>query len=131
MPNHRDRGYALMHKIFFCVRFFVVLGLLLFVEEGRSLINRLELCFGCRGGLVVTLGTMQNYDHSSSKAMAEIRESVMKANFQTSLIAFFVFASYFATKGQETSRLFLVFYLSTCWPLLVVPTSPCPVCSKD
>ena len=72
-------------------------------------------------GLVVgTFGTLQHYGSFFVKGgWRRIRESVMKANFQTSVIAFFVFASYFAIKDKETSRLFLVFYLSTCWPLLV------------
>jgi len=72
------------------------------------------------GLIVSTFGTLQNYGSFFIKSgWRRIRESVMKANFQTSLIAFFVFASYFATKDKETSRLFLIFYLSTCWPLLV------------
>lgn len=72
-------------------------------------------------GLIVgTFGTLQHYGSFFVKSgWRRIRESVMKANFQTSVISFFVFASYFATKDKETSRLFLVFYLSTCWPLLV------------
>ena len=124
MPNHRDRGYALMHKLFLLVFVFSWFWFCLFLWEEweYSLINlpwNYALVAGA-GLIVSTFGTLQNYGSFFIKSgWRRIRESVMKANFQTSLIAFFVFASYFATKDKETSRLFLIFYLSTCWPLLV------------
>ena len=73
------------------------------------------------GGLVVaTLGTMQNYGSFFIKSgWRRIRESVMKANFQTSLIAFFVFAALLCDQGQGDKSTVFGFYLSTCWPLLV------------
>ena len=124
MPNHRDRGYALMHKLFLLVFVFSWFWICLYLWDqwGYPLINLpWNYALVAAAGLVVaTLGTMQNYGSFFIKSgWRRIRESVMKANFQTSLIAFFVFASYFATKDKETSRLFLVFYLSSCWPLLV------------
>jgi putative colanic acid biosynthesis UDP-glucose lipid carrier transferase len=71
------------------------------------------------GLAVATFGSLQRYGLFFMKnGWGRIRESLLKANFQTALIAFFVFASYFATKDNETSRLFLVFYITTSWPLL-------------
>ncbi len=72
------------------------------------------------GLLVATFGSLQNYGNFYIKnGWQRVRESFNKANFQSALIAFFVFASYFATKDNETSRLFLAFYISVCWPLLL------------
>jgi putative colanic acid biosynthesis UDP-glucose lipid carrier transferase len=71
------------------------------------------------GLTVATFGSLQQYGAFFMKnGWERIRESLIKANFQTALIAFFVFASYFATKDNETSRLFLLFYISTSWPIL-------------
>ena len=42
-------------------------------------------------------------------------ESFNKANFCLLIL----FASYFATKDNETSRLFLAFYIVICWPILL------------
>ncbi|HAF58848.1 MAG TPA: hypothetical protein DCL00_04590, partial [Opitutae bacterium] len=72
------------------------------------------------GLLVATFGSLQNYGAFYIKnGWQRVRESFNKANFQSSLIAFFVFGSYFATKDNETSRLFLAFYIIICWPLLL------------
>ena len=72
------------------------------------------------GLLVATFGSLQNYGAFYIKnGWQRVRESFNKANFQSSLIAFFVFASYFATKDNETSRLFLAFYIVICWPILL------------
>ena len=64
------------------------------------------------GLAVATFGSLQNYGAFYQKnGWERIREATAKANFQTSIIAFFVFAAYFATKDNETSRLFLGFYV--------------------
>ena len=124
MPNHRDRGYAFMHRL--CLIVFVFLwfwgSVYLWERWDFPLINLPwnYALVAIAGLIVATFGTLQNYGSFFVKSgWRRIRESVMKANFQTSLIAFFVFGSYFATKDNETSRLFLAFYLSTCWPLLI------------
>ena len=59
------------------------------------------------------------------------REAVAKSNFQTSIIAFFVFAAYFATKDNETSRLFLGFYVFVCWPILTLSNIALPGSLSD
>ena len=124
MPNHRDRGYALMHKL--CLMAFVFIwfwGCLYLWEKWEYPLINLPWNYALvavAGLVVATFGTLQNYGSFFIKTgWRRIRESVMKANFQTALMAFFVFASYFATKDNETSRLFLSFYLSTCWPLMI------------
>jgi putative colanic acid biosynthesis UDP-glucose lipid carrier transferase len=131
MPNHRDRGYALMHRL--CLLVFVSLwfwvSVYLWERWDFPLINLPwnYALVAVAGLIVATFGTLQNYGSFFVKSgWCRIRESVAKANFQTSLIAFFVFGSYFATKDNETSRLFLAFYLSTCWPLLIASNFALP-----
>ena len=71
------------------------------------------------GLAVATFGSLQQYGLFFIKnGWGRIRESFIKANFQTAIIAFFVFASYFATKDKETSRLFLAIYIASGWFIL-------------
>mgnify|MGYP003971690545 CR=1 FL=1 len=123
MINHRDKGYATLHKIILWLVIFLWFWCSLRIWESLdySLINLPwnYALVGLAGLVVATFGSLQQYGLFFIKnGWGRIRESILKANFQTSLIAFFVFASYFATKDNETSRLFLIFYISSSWPLL-------------
>ena len=123
MINHRDKGYATLHKIILLGVIFLWFWCSLNIWESLdySLINLpWNYALVALAGLAVaTFGSLQRYGLFFMKnGWGRIRESLLKANFQTALIAFFVFASYFATKDNETSRLFLGFYISTSWPLL-------------
>ena len=123
MINHRDRGYATLHKIVLWIVIFLWFWCSLSIWESLdySLINLPwnYALVGMAGLVVATFGSLQQYGLFFIKnGWGRIRESILKANFQTSLIAFFVFASYFATKDNETSRLFLIFYITSSWPLL-------------
>ena len=123
MFNHRDRGYATLHKIvLLCsVFFWFWVSLEIWERLNFSLINLPwnYALVAISGLAVATFGSLQQYGLFFIKnGWGRIRESLLKANFQIALIAFFVFASYFATKDNETSRKFLIFYISTCWPML-------------
>jgi putative colanic acid biosynthesis UDP-glucose lipid carrier transferase len=123
MINHRDKGYATLHKIVLWIVIFLWFWCSLSIWESLdySLINLPwnYALVGLAGLVVATFGSLQQYGLFFIKnGWGRIRESILKANFQTSLIAFFVFASYFATKDNETSRLFLIFYITSSWPLL-------------
>ena len=123
MFNHRDRGYATLHKIVLLCSVFLWFWVSLEIWErlNFSLINLPwnYALVAISGLAVATFGSLQQYGLFFIKnGWGRIRESLLKANFQIALIAFFVFASYFATKDNETSRKFLIFYISTCWPML-------------
>ncbi len=123
MLNHRDRGYATLHILTLLCLVFVWFWFSLHIWDalGYSLINLPwnYALVAVAGLAVATFGSLQHYGSFFMKnGWGRIRESLLKANFQTALIAFFVFASYFAIKDGETSRLFLTFYILTCWPFL-------------
>jgi putative colanic acid biosynthesis UDP-glucose lipid carrier transferase len=123
MLNHRDKGYATLHKLILLSSLFIWfwISLALWDSMDYSLINLpWNYALVALAGLTVaTFGSLQQYGLFFMKnGWERIRESLIKANFQTAIIAFFVFASYFATKDNETSRLFLLFYISTSWPIL-------------
>ena len=123
MPNHRDKGYATLHKLVLLSSIFLWFWIFLNIWESLeySLISLpWNYALVAMAGLAVaTFGSLQQYGLFFMKnGWGRIRESLIKANFQTALIAFFVFASYFATKDNETSRLFLLYYIGTIWPLL-------------
>ena len=125
MLNHRDRGYATLHKLILLCSLFVWfwISLDLWNSLDYSLINLPwnYALVAIAGLTVATLGSFQHYGLFFMKnGWGRIRESLVKANFQTALIAFFVFASYFATKDKETSRLFLMFYIGTSWSILAL-----------
>ena len=124
MLNPRDQGHALLHRI--CLLAVVFLWFWVAVDFWESWEFSLitlpwnYALVGMAGLLVASFGSLQNYGTFYIKnGWQRVRESFNKANFQSSLIAFFVFASYFATKDNETSRLFLAFYIVICWPLLL------------
>jgi len=124
MPNPRDQGHALLHRLCLLALIFVWFWLSLDIWETWELSLIIlpwnYALIAMTGLLVATFGSLQNYGAFYIKnGWQRVRESFNKANFQTSLIAFFVFASYFATKDYETSRLFLAFYIVICWPLLL------------
>ena len=123
MPNHRDKGYATLHKLVLLSSVFLWFWIFLSIWESLeySLISLpWNYALVAMAGLAVaTFGSLQQYGLFFMKnGWGRIRESLIKANFQTALIAFFVFAAYFATKDNETSRLFLLYYIGTIWPLL-------------
>lgn len=124
MTNPRDQGHALLHRLCLLSLVFVWFWASLDVWENWEL-SLITLPWNyalvaMAGLLVATFGSLQNYGAFYIKnGWQRVRESINKANFQTALIAFFVFASYFATKDNETSRLFLAFYIIICWPLLL------------
>ena len=124
MQNPRDQGHALLHRLCLLALIFVWFWISLDLWEGWEL-SLITLPWNyamvaMAGLLVATFGSLQNYGAFYIKnGWQRVRESFNKANFQSSLIAFFVFASYFATKDNETSRLFLAFYIVICWPILL------------
>lgn len=124
MPNPRDQGHALLHRLcLLCLVFLWFWASLDIWERWDLSLITLPWNYALvamAGLLVATFGSLQNYGAFYIKnGWQRVRESFNKANFQTALIAFFVFASYFATKDNETSRLFLAFYIVICWPLLL------------
>ena len=123
MINHRERGYSTLHKLILLCALFISFWILLHIWESLdySLINLPwnYALVAISGLAVATFGSLQQYGLFFIKnGWGRIRESFVKANFQTAIIAFFVFASYFATKDKETSRLFLTIYISSGWFLL-------------
>ena len=49
-----------------------------------------------------------------------------KSNFQVAVITFFVIGAYFATKDKETSRLFLLFFVLSSWPIVLLANFALP-----
>ena len=131
MQNPRDQGHALLHRLCLLALIFVWFWISLDLWEGWDL-SLITLPWNyamvaMAGLLVATFGSLQNYGAFYIKnGWQRVRESFNKANFQSSLIAFFVFASYFATKDNETSRLFLAFYIVQVadWSRVDVQKSP-------
>ena len=131
MPNYRDQGYSLLHKICLFSFTFIWFWVSVFLWEkwGLSLINLPwnYALVAVSGLLVAALGTFQNYGMFFVKnGWQRIRESFSKSNFQIALIAFFVFGAYFATKDTSTSRLFLMFYILSVWPILILANFALP-----
>ena len=72
------------------------------------------------GLLVSAFGSLQNYgDFYSRKGSGRIKDSILKSNFQLAVMSFSVFAAYFVTKDSHTSRLFLILFMASIWPLLI------------
>ncbi len=125
MPNYRDQGNLLLHKICLLCACFTWFWISVFIWESWdfSLISLPwnYALVAMAGLLVSSFGIFQNYGSFYIKnGWQRIRESFLKSNFQSALIAFFVFGAYFATKDNETSRLFLLFFVLGSWPVLVV-----------
>ena len=124
MLNHRYKGYSILHKTVLLCTLFIWFWIALNIWDNLdySLISLPwnYALVALAGLLVACFGSFQNYNLFFMKdGWGRIRESFLKTNFQCSLITFFVFASYFATKDNETSRLFLVFYIISSWPVLL------------
>ena len=99
MPNHRDKGYATLHKLILLSSLFVWFWVSLFLWDSLdySLINLPwnYALVAIAGLTVATFGSLQQYGLFFMKnGWGRVRESLLKANFQTALIAFFVFASF-------------------------------------
>ena len=131
MPNHRDNGYSLLHKICLLFIAFMWFWICLHLWENWDLplisLPWNYALVALAGLLVAAFGTFQDYGTFFIKNGSQrISESVAKANFHTALMAFFVFGAYFATKDIETSRRFLTFYVLSSWPILVVSNFALP-----
>ena len=78
MPNHRDRGYALMHKIFLLVFVFSWFWVCFYLwEEWEYPLINLPWNYALVAGaglVVATLGTMQNYGSFFIKESQPINE---------------------------------------------------------
>ena len=123
MFNHRVKGYLTLHKCVLICALFIWFWISLHIWDSLdySLISLPwnYALVALAGLLVAMFGSFQQYGLFFMKnGWGRIRDSFLKTNFQVALITFFVFASYFATKDNETSRLFLSFYIFSCWPVL-------------
>ena len=125
MTCPREKGYSILHR--FCLTSIVFAWfwfcLFFWAKLQMPLINlpwnySIWAVFGL---LISSIGSMHNYgDFFQKNFWQRVRDSFSKSNFQTGFIAFFVFGAYFATKDNETSRLFLLFYFLSSWPLLLL-----------
>ena len=125
MPNHRYRGYSILHKAVLLIAlftwFWIALNIWVYLDYSLISLPWNYALVALAGLLVACFGSFQQYGIYFMKiGWRRGRESFLKTNFQSALIAFFVFASYFATKDNETSRLFLVFYIISFWPVLLI-----------
>lgn len=125
MPNHRDNGYSLLHKICLLIIAFVWFLVCLYIWEKLELplisLPWIYAQVSLIGLLVAAFGTFQDYGTFFIKNGSQrISDSFSKANFHTALMAFFVFGAYFAIQDIETSRRFLIFYVLSTWPILVL-----------
>ncbi|MBO93849.1 MAG: hypothetical protein CMI32_02980 [Opitutales bacterium] len=125
MNNHRAKGLAALHKTTIVLAIFGWFWVALYIWE--SMINMPVIglpwnyAFICA---VATFVSMFGVSESHGEFLARspwgrFAISTKKANFQVTVIAFFVFAAYFATEVKETSRLFLGFFIGSSWPTLV------------
>ena len=123
MPNYRDQGHLSLHKISLlcaCLGWFWI-SVFTWEAWDFSLISLPwnYALVALAGLLVASFGVFQDYGAFYLKnGWERIRESFAKTNFQSSVITFFVFGAYFATKDKETSRLFLIFFVLGNWPVL-------------
>jgi exopolysaccharide biosynthesis polyprenyl glycosylphosphotransferase len=135
MNNNRVRGLASLHNVGLLLTVVTCFWLIHFIWEasGRELIS-LPWSYALAavlGVFLASFGSIDSYD--SFLRFIRWRRfggSVIKANFQVSLIAFLVFAFYFATKDKATSRLFLAAFIGVCWPVLVLANFSLPVIFK-
>ena len=132
MNNHRIRGFATLHNAGLLLSTFVWFWMIHYFWEasGRELINLPwnYALVAAVGLFLASFGTFKEYGSFLLKrGWSRLVSSVMKANFQVALIAFFVFAAYFATKDKSTSRLFLGSFIGSCWPVLVLVNYYLPI----
>ena len=112
MINHRDKGYATLHKIVLLSSLFLWFWICLYIWESFdfSLISLpWNYALVSIAGLVVgTFGSLQRYGLFFMKnGWGRIRESLLKANFQTAIIAFFVLETGIACVKSSLSILSL------------------------
>ena len=124
MINNRDKGFSILHRSMLCFVVFTWFWMCIGMWDlwKLSLVNLPwnYVVVSIAGIMVAAFGSLQNYgDFYLKNRWGRIRESVTKSNFQIAVLAFFVFGAYFASKDSATSRLFLGFYISTAWPLLL------------
>ena len=132
MNNNRVRGLASLHNAALLLTVIACFWVIHYAWEssGRELIS-LPWSYALAAVLGVFLasfgstGSYGSFMHSFG--LRRLGGSVIKANFQVALIAFLVFAFYFATKDKATSRLFLAAFIGACWPVLVFANFSFPV----
>jgi exopolysaccharide biosynthesis polyprenyl glycosylphosphotransferase len=135
MNNNRVRGLASLHNVGLLLTVVTCFWLIHFIWEasGRELIS-LPWSYALAAVLGVFLASFGSIDSYGSFLRSigwrRFGVSVIKTNFQVSLIAFLVFAFYFATKDKATSRLFLAAFIGVCWPVLVLANFSLPVTFK-
>jgi len=135
MNNNRVRGLASLHNVGLLLTVVTCFWLIHFIWEasGRELIS-LPWSYALAAVLGVFLASFGSIDSYGSFLRSigwrRFGVSVIKTNFQVSLIAFLVFAFYFATKDKATSRLFLAAFIGVCWPVLVLANFSLPVIFK-
>ena len=126
MNNHRARGLAALHKSVLALAVFCWFWLALYAWEIVFLMPVIGLPWNYAFVAAVavftaTFGATEGYDQFLSRnSWGRFAVAAKKANFQLAIIAFFVFAAYFATEVKETSRLFLGFFIGTSWPCLIL-----------
>ena len=124
MNNHRTRGLTALHKTALAIVTFGWFWLMLYVWESilRMPVIGLPWNYAFISAVAVftsTFGSEESYEEFSSRnSWGRFIVAARKSNFQVTVIAFFVFAAYFATDVKETSRLFLGFFIGTSWGAL-------------
>ena len=124
MNNHRTRGLTALHKTALAIVTFGWFWLMLYVWESvlRMPVIGLPWNYAFISAVAVftsTFGSEEGYEEFSSRnSWGRFIVAARKSNFQVTVIAFFVFAAYFATDVKETSRLFLGFFIGTSWGAL-------------
>ena len=115
MNNHRTRGLTALHKTVLAIVTFGWFWVMLYVWESvlRMPVIGLPWNYAFISAVAVftsTFGSEESYEEFSSRnSWGRFIVAARKSNFQVTVIAFFVFAAYFATDVKETSRLFLGF----------------------
>jgi len=125
MNNHRSRGLAALHKTILSIATFGWFWAALYTWEIGFQMPIIGLPWNYAfiaaiAVFVTTFGVTEGYEHFlAHSSWRRLALATKKANFQVAVIAFFVFAAYFATEIKETSRMFLGFFIGTSWPALV------------
>ena len=136
MNNHRVRGLNALNKTVLAIAIFGWFWMALYVWESllQMPVIGLPWNYAFISSVAVfssTFGSQEGLDHFTVRSTwHRLIGSARKTNFQVAVIAFFVFAAYFATDVKETSRLFLGFFIATSWGSLLFmnfsDTSPEP-----
>ena len=129
--NYSDKGFSIFHRFSLVVIISIWFWVLLLIWSIMDL-SLIRLPFNYHLAAVIGLlfsafGSLQNYGEFYSKtASKRIRSAILKTNFQVSVMAFCVFAAYFVIKDAHTSRMFLIFYILTSWPMLFLSNFSLP-----